>query len=165
MLATSVGVDRAVEGQVGRGVTGDDGFGRLDADFGALGQRHLLVPAIILGHRAGRGEAVVRVVRGTATTHRRWSEHGEPLYCFYIQYCIATRTSSTARRPTWLRVKAMPLQKRQGAHVTPAKHLEPCRDRAPGPRGNNGLEQGTPGGRVEHAFGFEPGEGIDRVDP
>ena len=76
VLATAIGVDGAVEGQVRRTVAGDDRLGRFKAHLGALGQRHFLVPAIILGHRTIGRKTVVRIARGTATTGRQGVEHG-----------------------------------------------------------------------------------------
>ncbi|MNJ44763.1 hypothetical protein D3C77_398290 [compost metagenome] len=64
VLTTAIGIDRAVEGQVGRVVAGNDALGGFASHLGTLGQRHLLVPAVILGHRMMRGEAVVGVVGG-----------------------------------------------------------------------------------------------------
>ncbi|MNO95016.1 hypothetical protein D3C76_866490 [compost metagenome] len=67
MLAATVRVDRAVKGQVWRVVAGDDGFSRLDANFGALGQWHFLIPAVVLDHRMLGCEAIMGVGRGAAT--------------------------------------------------------------------------------------------------
>ncbi|MNR35912.1 hypothetical protein D3C85_1537880 [compost metagenome] len=50
MLATAIGIDRAIKGQVRRVVAGDDGFRRFDTHLGALGDGHFLIPAVILGH-------------------------------------------------------------------------------------------------------------------
>lgn len=67
MLAATVGIDGAVEGQVRRVVTGDDGFRFLDLHLGALSDRCFLKPAVVVRHRAVRGESVVRVGGGAAT--------------------------------------------------------------------------------------------------
>lgn len=67
MLAAAVRVDGAVEGQVGRGVAGDDRFRRFATHLGALGLRHFLIPAVVLYQRMAGGKTVVRIVcRATA---------------------------------------------------------------------------------------------------
>lgn len=75
MLATAVGIDRAIEGQVRRVVAGDDGFSGLDAHLGALGRRRLLIPPIVLHHRAVWREAVVRVGGGAAAAGWQGNAH------------------------------------------------------------------------------------------
>lgn len=57
-------------------VAGDDRLGGFQAHLGALGQRHFLVPAVILGHRAAGSETVVRVARGATTAGRQGAGHG-----------------------------------------------------------------------------------------
>jgi hypothetical protein len=48
MLAAAIGVDRAVEGDVGRGVAGDDGARPLHLHFGLEGRQVFQrVPAIV----------------------------------------------------------------------------------------------------------------------
>ncbi len=74
VLTASIGVDRAIEGQVRGAVASDDGFRRFDAYLGALGQRGFLIPAVILGHRVPGREPVVRV-GGSATT--TWGQGGK----------------------------------------------------------------------------------------
>ena len=78
MLAAAVGVDGAVEGQVGGGVAGDDGLGQLDPHLGSLGERDFLVPAVVLGHRMVGGEAVVGVGGGAAATEGGWLHDEKP---------------------------------------------------------------------------------------
>ncbi|MNH25280.1 hypothetical protein D3C79_852660 [compost metagenome] len=86
VLAASVGVDGAVEGQVGRSIAADDRLGVLDPHFGTLGDRDFLIPAVILRHARARGEAVVRIVRRATALLRCLRFHGLPHYCIYIQY-------------------------------------------------------------------------------
>lgn len=100
MLATSIGVDGAVERQVGRRVAADDRLGRFDPYLGALGRRHLLEPAVILRNRMARGEAVLRIVRRATALLRCWKNHGLPLYCIHIQYRAFIDLSSTSGLPT-----------------------------------------------------------------
>jgi hypothetical protein len=75
MLAATVGVDGAVERQVRRVVAGDDGLGRLDAHFGALGGRHFLIPAVVLGHADGGRKTIMQVGGRAPTTGRQRSRH------------------------------------------------------------------------------------------
>ncbi|MNE14799.1 hypothetical protein D3C80_1076900 [compost metagenome] len=83
MLAAAIRVDRTIKRQVGRVVAGDDALGGFDAYFGALGQGHFLVPTVILGHRAIRGEAVMGIARGATTPHRSLRiEHEKPRILF-----------------------------------------------------------------------------------
>ncbi|MNF98727.1 hypothetical protein D3C84_815980 [compost metagenome] len=67
MLTATVRIDRAVKGQVRRVVASDDALGGFDTHFSALGQGHFLIPAVILGYRTIRREAIVRVAGRTAT--------------------------------------------------------------------------------------------------
>lgn len=75
VLAAAVRVDRAVEGQVRGIVAGDDGFRRFDAHLCALRDGRFLIPAVILGHRAIRREAVVRVGGGAAAARGNRNGH------------------------------------------------------------------------------------------
>lgn len=84
MLATAIGVDGAVEGQVRRAVAGDDGFRRFEAHLGALGQRHLLVPAVVEGLRTLGREAVVRVGRGATAARGQGGGHGRRSITVFI---------------------------------------------------------------------------------
>ena len=97
MLAAAIGIDRTVKGQVRRTVAGDDRLGGFKAHFGALGQRHFLVPAVILGHRAVGGEAIVRIARGAATTRRQGAEH-ESAPLLYAHTVMESDLSDQHRR-------------------------------------------------------------------
>ena len=85
MLASAVRIDRTIKGQIWRIVAGDDGFRRLDSHFGALRDRHFLIPAVVLDHRTIGGETIVWVGRGAAATGGQWRLHGVALLavCIY----------------------------------------------------------------------------------
>lgn len=96
MLATPVGIDRAVEGQVGGGIAADDRFRRFDPYLGTLSLRYLLVPTVILCHRMAWREAVVRILCRATAFLRCWKNHGSPRYCIHIQYIALDVLSSTS---------------------------------------------------------------------
>lgn len=98
MLATTVGIDRAIEREVRRLVAGDHRAGDLLAHLGELDRRHVLLPAIVEGLAVGRGEAVEGVAGGTATARGQGSAHeGNPAkYCIWIQYRTGPRPTAIA---------------------------------------------------------------------
>lgn len=75
MLTPAIGIDRAIKRQVRRAVARDDGLGRFDTHFGALGRRHLLVPAAVLDHADGGRETIVQVGRRAPATGRQRCRH------------------------------------------------------------------------------------------
>ncbi|MNH32476.1 hypothetical protein D3C79_929230 [compost metagenome] len=75
MLATAIGIDRSIEGQVRRRIAGNDGFRRFNAHLGTLGERYFLIPAVVLNHRMAGGKAVVRVGCGAAAAGRQRADH------------------------------------------------------------------------------------------
>src|SRR5450830_596951 len=75
MLTPAIRIDRAIERQVRRVVARDDGLGRFDTHFGALGRRHFLMPAVVLDHADGGRETIVQVGRRAPATGRQRCRH------------------------------------------------------------------------------------------
>src|SRR5207245_1200668 len=80
-------------------IAGDDGFRGLDHHLGVLCLGHFLIPAVVLGYRTIRREAVVRVGRSAATTRRQGRVHRKcPDCCMCIQYRWIEEAASAVRR-------------------------------------------------------------------
>src|SRR5262245_38951159 len=88
VLAAAIGIDRAVEADIGRVVVGDNRLRGIDADLGADRRRHIFGSAAVapagIGPVVGEGfsaialEAPGRIDRGAATLPRLWG-HGRDL--------------------------------------------------------------------------------------
>ena len=92
MFTTTIRVDGPIKRQVRRVVAGDDGLGRFDTHFGALGRRHFLVPTVVLGHADGGCKAIVQVGGRTPATGRQRSRHENASILFL--YTVSRREVS-----------------------------------------------------------------------